>query len=453
MAIQHLQSSTANKRPTPGAMAAGQIAVNTAGASPGLFFKDASGNLVKVGPVHIGTTAPNASPASGGQTGNTVGEQWLDTTGGTYVLKVWDGTAWRSQAVSGFVSLTGDTMTGALGVIAGTAAAPGLFVSGDTNTGVFSPAADELALSTGGTGRLFINGDGRILAGTSTALTNAYSIGTALTPALQIEGNTGNGAAVSITRHSSAAANLLLQRGVSGTPVASGDAVGQVNFNGYDGANYFNAALVRGIVDSTPGTGSMPGRLSFQTTPSGSTTPVERLRIDSAGQIQAAALGTAAAPVVTFVGDTNTGIFSPSADAVAVTTGGTERLRVNSAGNIVTTGTFVDPAITGTILEDIFTITDGAAFEVDPGNGSVQLITLGASRTPKATNFAAGESVTLMVNDGTAYTLTWTDSTWGTGGVIWTGGSAPTLATTGYTVIQFWKVGSQVYGALVGSVA
>jgi hypothetical protein len=115
--------------------------------------------------------------------------------------------------------------------------------------------------------------------------------------------------------------------------------------------------------------------------------------------------------------------------------------------------TLTDPAIIGTILEDVFTITDGAAFEVDPGDGSIQLITLGASRTPKATNFAAGESITLMVDDGTAYTITWTDATWGTGGVIWKGGTAPTLATTGYSVIQFWKVSTQVYGAYVGDVA
>jgi hypothetical protein len=73
--------------------------------------------------------------------------------------------------------------------------------------------------------------------------------------------------------------------------------------------------------------------------------------------------------------------------------------------------TLTDPAIIGTILEDVFTITDGAAFEIDPGNGSVQLITLGASRTPKATNMVAGESITLMVDDGSAYTLTWTDAT------------------------------------------
>ena len=124
-----------------------------------------------------------------------------------------------------------------------------------------------------------------------------------------------------------------------------------------------------------------------------------------------------------------------------------------SATQTLTAKTLTDPAIIGTILEDVFTITDGAAFEVDPGDGSIQLITLGASRTPKATNFAAGESITLMVDDGSAYTITWTDATWGTGGVIWRGGTAPILATTGYSVIQFWKVSTQVYGAYVGGVA
>jgi hypothetical protein len=123
-----------------------------------------------------------------------------------------------------------------------------------------------------------------------------------------------------------------------------------------------------------------------------------------------------------------------------------------SSTSTLTNKTLTDPAIIGTILEDVFTITDGAAFEVDPGNGSIQLITLGASRTPKCTNMVAGESVTLMVDDGTAYTLTWTDATWGTGGVVWktNAGAAPTLNTSGYTVIVLWKVSTQVYGARVG---
>ena len=130
-----------------------------------------------------------------------------------------------------------------------------------------------------------------------------------------------------------------------------------------------------------------------------------------------------------------------------------------ATGDVTTTGTqtltnktLTDPAIIGTILEDIYTISDGAAFEIDPGNGSIQLITLGASRTPKATNFANGESVVLMVDDGSAYTLTWTDATFGGSGVVWktNAGVAPTLNTTGYTVIVLWEVAGQVYGARVG---
>jgi hypothetical protein len=135
MALQHLRSATGNKRPTPASMADGQLAVNTAATSPGLFFKDAGGALVKVGPVHVGTTAPNATPASGGQAGNSIGEQWLDTASGRFVFKIWDGTAWRTEDGE-FVNASGDVMTGALGIIAGSATAPGLFFSGDTNTSI-----------------------------------------------------------------------------------------------------------------------------------------------------------------------------------------------------------------------------------------------------------------------------------------------------------------------------
>jgi hypothetical protein len=169
-----------------------------------------------------------------------------------------------------------------------------------------------------------------------------------------------------------------------------------------------------------------------------------------------------------------TGATTASAARVAllpsITGNGSKVLAVNSgatdfeyiaaaSGDVTTTGTqtltnktLTDPAIIGTILEDIFTITDGAAFEIDPGNGSIQLITLSASRTPKATNFANGESVILMVDDGSAATLTWTDATFGGSGVVWktNAGAAPTLNTTGYTVIVLWEVSGQVYGARVG---
>jgi len=51
------------------------------------------------------------------------------------------------------------------------------------------------------------------------------------------------------------------------------------------------------------------------------------------GQIQTG-LGTAAAPAVSFIGD-STGTFSPAAGTWAVSTGGTERLRVDSTGDLL----------------------------------------------------------------------------------------------------------------------
>lgn len=112
------------------------------------------------------------------------------------------------------------------------------------------------------------------------------------------------------------------------------------------------------------------------------------------------------------------------------------------------TETFTNKTITGT-KETVYTITDGAAFEIDPANGGIQTITLGANRTPAATNFTAGQSVTLMIDDGSAYAITWS-----TVNPTWVGatatGSAPTLATTGYTIIEMWKVGSTIYAAYVG---
>jgi hypothetical protein len=51
----------------------------------------------------------------------------------------------------------------------------------------------------------------------------------------------------------------------------------------------------------------------------------------------------------------------------------------------------------------------------------------------------------LMVSAG-SYTLTFPT-------ITWVGGSAPTLATSGYTVIELWKTASTLYGATVGDVA
>jgi hypothetical protein len=84
----------------------GQMAQNQAPASPGAFIKLADGNLSKIGPTHVGPTAPNSAPA--GTAGNSVGETWLNTSLAKPVLNVWDGVEWVKASSSGSGCWVGD---------------------------------------------------------------------------------------------------------------------------------------------------------------------------------------------------------------------------------------------------------------------------------------------------------------------------------------------------------
>jgi hypothetical protein len=57
--------------------------------------------------------------------------------------------------------------TGVVSHALGTAGAPTLTFTGDTNTGIYSPGADQVAISTNGTGRLFVDASGRVGVGTT----------------------------------------------------------------------------------------------------------------------------------------------------------------------------------------------------------------------------------------------------------------------------------------------
>jgi len=66
--------------------------------------------------------------------------------------------------------------------------------------------------------------------------------------------------------------------------VADGDDLGHITWYGADGSDFNQAAAITVQVDGTPSNGTdMPGRILFKTTPDGSGTPAERLRINSDG--------------------------------------------------------------------------------------------------------------------------------------------------------------------------
>ena len=275
MASTHksLRSGTANKRPTT-SIAEGQIALNTNAASPGLYFKDSTGaSIIKIGPVHVGTTAPNVAPA--GSSGNSAGETWLDTSLTPNGWKVWTGAAWTnatpigSATVQGLLELATDAETQA-----GSDTARAV-----TPAGLQSKVSDSTSTTSSTT------------IASSTAVKSAYDLANA---ALPKSGGTVTG---------------NLEIGTSGS----------LTFEGAT-ADAFETTLA--VVDPTAD--------RTITLPNATGTVV----LDNNGQTVQFGLGAAATPSITFTGDTNTGIYSPGADQVAISTSGSGRLFVDASGNV-----------------------------------------------------------------------------------------------------------------------
>lgn len=66
----------------------------------------------------------------------------------------------------------------------------------------------------------------------------------------------------------------------------SGNLLAHLHFEGSDGTDFRDAAAIQINVDDAPAAGTVPGMISFWTTPSGvSQNHIERMRIDSRGQV------------------------------------------------------------------------------------------------------------------------------------------------------------------------
>ena len=210
----------------------------------------------------------------------------------------------QGQTVSG-ATITGGVATITSGVFGlGSASNPSISFTGDANTGFYSPGADQVAVATNGTGRLFVNDNGQIGIGTNTSLLYPLNIQSGSgADAIMLRGRLVDDKSTILFVNNGAATNLgWIQVDATGFAIATGSA------------------------------------------------PTERLRIDATGQIEAASLGTAAAPTFSWTSDPNTGIYSPGADQVAISTGGSGRLFVDASGNVnVDSGAFYVDAVNNSV--------------------------------------------------------------------------------------------------------
>ena len=171
----------------------------------------------------------------------------------------------------------------------GTATAAALIPSGSSvpSNGVYLPSANNVAISTNGTGRLFVDASGRILVGGSSVSGPFSDQGQ-----LQVI-KTDGGSAFATYRFTNDTGGSILYIGKSrgaiagtNTAVIAGDTLGSIVFAGADGSSYQRAVSIRAIVGGTPGADpDMPGALLFEVTGDGSSTPSERMRLDSSGRL------------------------------------------------------------------------------------------------------------------------------------------------------------------------
>jgi len=107
------------------------------------------------------TTFSGATVVSGSLTANTFSSSGATITGGTINSTAIGGT---TAAAGKFTTLEA---TGVTTVQAGTVSAPAITTSGDTNTGIFFPAADTIAFAEGGAEVARFDSSGRLGIGTS----------------------------------------------------------------------------------------------------------------------------------------------------------------------------------------------------------------------------------------------------------------------------------------------
>jgi len=199
-----------------------------------------------------------------------------------------------ATAISGNATLTDDivTINAAINpgvIIDGSSTLPALRV---TQTGSGNALVVDDATNPDST-PFIIDNAGQIVTGT-TASISGFSAGSVI-PRIQELGTDANGTALGLALFNSSTTqigpSLELARSASTssigtfTAVPAGALLGTINFSAADSAKFQPAATIRGVSAAATTTANAPAYLSISTIPALSTTLIERLRVDSDGNI------------------------------------------------------------------------------------------------------------------------------------------------------------------------
>lgn len=183
---------------------------------------------------------------------------------------------------------------------AGSATAAGTSATNAANSATAAANSAQAALPTDSvtvTNGLRVS-TGQLAAGPSTTINIGSS--TVNPPRVVVRGTSGTGggdvALVNDSSSTTVAGELRFAKSLIGLTAltAANTLMGFIKWFGHDGASFFDAAAIGAFTDSTPATGDISGRLSFQTVPAGSAALVERMVIDGAGRV-GMGVGTSAA--------------------------------------------------------------------------------------------------------------------------------------------------------------
>jgi hypothetical protein len=253
------------------------------------------------------------------------------------------GTATNITASSNtsLTSLSNLTTVGTLGSLVVSGATSGDLVR-ITQTGAGNAFVVEDSTNPDST-PFVITGTGSVLLGATSARSVGGSYQTSVLN--QIFNEQGSGGLTAFTSVLNRADNNALRfvlgksRGTDAgavTALVNNDNIAEFYFAGADGTTLDPlAAMIRVGVDGAVATGSVPGRLTFLTTPVAGTTPLERMRITAAGNV---GIGTSSPTAnLNVYSVSNTNVLFDSGASINLTfnragTGNYNSIRLNTAG-------------------------------------------------------------------------------------------------------------------------